>query len=84
MLQSVLQRNRITATTPKSSVKASKIAIGKTAEEKPKPRQLMASSPSTAQRVGTTTVIFCSHAGNMKVGTQEPPSITMMSVAMME
>ncbi len=81
---SVLQRNRITAATPNNSVKSSKTAMGASAEENPNPRQIIPSNPSIAHRVGTTTVNFRSHAGKTKVGTQAPPSITMMSVAMME
>ncbi len=80
----MLQRNRITATTPNNSVKSSNTAMGASAEENPKPRQVMPSSPSIAHRVGTITVNLRSHFGKMKVGTQAPPSITMMSVAMME
>jgi hypothetical protein len=81
---SVRQRNRITATAPNNSVKSSKTAMGASAEENPKPRQIMPSNPSIAHRVGMTTVNFRSQAGKTKVGTQAPPSITMMSVAMME
>ena len=55
---SVLQRNRITATTPNNSVKSSKTPMGASAEENPKPRQIMLSNPSIAHRVGTTTVNF--------------------------
>src|SRR5207245_10190595 len=78
------QRNRITATTPNKSVKSSQTPLCASAEENPTPRQIIPSNPSIAHRVGTTTVNFRSHAGKTKVGTQAPPSITMMSVAMME
>ena len=45
------------------------------------PRQVIASSPSTAHRTGTITVSCCSHAGKMNVGTHAPPSITIISTA---
>jgi hypothetical protein len=81
---SVRQRNRITANTPNNSVKSSKTPMGASADKNPNPRQVMPSNPSIAHRVGTTTVSFLSHAGKTKVGTQAPPSITMMSVAMID
>ncbi len=55
---SVLQRNRITATTPNNSVKISNTAMGASAQENPKPRQVMPSNPSIAHRVGMITVSF--------------------------
>ena len=59
-------------------------AIGPSAAEGPRPRQVIASRPSIAQRVGTITVNFCSHWGKTNVGTYAPPSITISKVAMME
>ena len=56
--QSVLQRNRVTATTPNNSVKSSKTAMGASAEENPNQRQVMPSNPSIAHRVGIITVSF--------------------------
>ena len=49
---------------------------GRTTSEAPRPRQVMASKPSTAQRTGTACVNVCSQAGNRNDGTQPPPSIT--------
>src|ERR1035437_2429853 len=72
---SVRQRNRVTATTPNNSVNSSNTAMGASADENPKPRQVMPSRPSIAHRVGTTTVSVRSHFGNTKVGTQAAPSI---------
>ena len=57
--------------------------MGPSAASKPEPRHSIASSPSTAQRVGTAKVTFCSHAGKMKAGTQLPPSMTSSRVARM-
>ena len=45
------------------------------------PRQVMASKPSTAQRVGMASEACCSQAGNMNEGTLAPPTITINKVA---
>ena len=46
------QRKRHTAIAPNTAAKASSAPIGPRAASKPEPRQTIASSPSTAQRVG--------------------------------
>ena len=75
------QPKRQIAIAANSGAKPSRTPIGATAASKPRPRQVIASRPSTAQRVGTTSVSRCSHGGKMNDGTQAPPSITIISVA---
>src|SRR5207253_3036317 len=77
------QSKRHTAISPNTALKRSIMPIGAQAASRPSPRQVIASSPSTAQRVGTASDTVCSHWGKMKDGTQAPPSITMMSVTKM-
>jgi len=66
----------------KAALKASITPMGARAASNPEPRQVIASSPSIAQRVGTTSVALCSHSGNTKVGTQAPPSMTRTSATL--
>ena len=66
-----------------SALKPSRTPIVSAALSKPRPRQVMASRPSTAQRVGMKRVALCSHCGKMNDGTQAPPSITIKRVAKM-
>src|SRR5437773_8715225 len=63
------QLKRLTATIPKPKVNSSMTATGASAAERPRPRQVMASMPSIAHRVGITMVNFCSHCGKTNVGT---------------
>ena len=57
-------------------------AVGNTASANGNPRQVIASRPSTAQRVGVNSDASCSHFGNTNDGTQAPPSITSSSITM--
>jgi hypothetical protein len=81
---SASQRNRITASAPNTSAHTSSPVAGQIAAEKLKPRQVIPSRPSIAQRVGTNIVIVCSHCGKINAGTHAPPSITMIKVTRME
>src|SRR5581483_3433497 len=74
-------RNRETAIVQNAAANAIRTIVGTTAPLMPMPRHVIASSPSTAHRAGTTSVSCCSHAGKMNVGTQAPPSITIISTA---
>ena len=73
-------RKRHTAIAPKIAVNTSSAAIGPSASWNPHPRHTSPSNPSTAHRVGTAKLTFCSHCGKRNAGTQLPPSITSSSV----
>src|SRR4029079_14794075 len=66
------QSKRQIAIDANSALKASSTAIGAIAASKPRPRQVMASRPSTAQRVGTTSDAVCSQGGKTNDGTHAP------------
>ena len=53
---------------------------GPKAASNPSPRQVMASKPSTAQRVGAASDARCSQFGNTNDGTHAPPIITNSNV----
>src|SRR5258708_17633882 len=74
---------RLTAIHAKSALHPSIAATGIHAASRPRPRQVIASSPSIAHRAGTYTVALCSHSGNTNVGTRAPPSIPRSKVARM-
>src|SRR5207253_10208561 len=82
--QSASHRNRHRASSEKIAAKPSNAAEVVSAELISKPRQVIASSPSIAHRVGTTNVSCCNQAGNRNDGIHAPPSISMTSTASME